>query len=220
MMQLINWNLLQQQDKPVLDRFNKKYLGTNFEIKTEITFEPFYGNPENAKIFFLALNPGYKEQDIIAHQNPEFLKLVNDNLNFRNDDFPYYYFRTDKVYENFEGFKWSKRIFKELISEVEADSLSKAICFIQFHGYHSSKFHKLDQVISSQKVTFDFIRRAIQLKLPIVMMRAKLVWYEALPELKDYAYLIFLKNPRKPTISKNNMVKTSDYYLLLDALRK
>lgn len=215
----INWNKLKEEDNQYLKTFNIKHQGTDFEIKTDITFEPFYGNPEKAKIFFLALNPGYKDEDLTTHQIPAVLKLIDNNLNFRINDFPYYYLHTDEAFQNYAGFKWAKRIFRELIEKVEAENLSKAICCVQFHGYHSSKFAKLGNILPSQEVTFGFVRQAIKLKLLIVLMRSKTLWEAAIPELKEYPNLIILNNPRNPTVSKNNM-KLGKFDLLLQILKE
>jgi hypothetical protein len=213
-------DLLHEDDKVFLEEFNLKHKGSPFELKGQLMSEPFIGNPKTAKIIFLALNPGYDERDDEAHKNQAFQKLISDNIALRDSEYPYYYMHEREPFKDYPGCIWCKRIFKELLNEVGAKILSKEICCIQFHGYHSTKYRQLSKFpLPSQRRTFDFIRDAIKREIPIVLMRSTKIWTVALPELTNYRLLIHLNNPRNPTISRGNM-QEGDFDMLLKALNQ
>jgi hypothetical protein len=50
-------------------------------------------------------------------------------------------------------------------------------------------------------------------------MRSRRVWFNEIPELANYKFLIRLKNPRNPTISLGNM-QPGDFDKVVNALTK
>ncbi len=214
----MNWNLLHPDDLPFLEAFQVRQKGTIFELKNDLLSEPFIGNPETAKVLFLALNPGFDKEDPTVHQKTKFKKIIDDNINLRETEFPYYYLHEDSSLVDDPGFVWCRRIFKELINEIPAKILAQEICCIQFHGYHSSRYKSLGRApLHSQKKTFELIRTAMNNKTTIVLMRSRKIWYNAIPELDGYKFLIQLNNPRNPTISRGNM-KPGEFEKILRVL--
>lgn len=204
-----NHKLLNLQDLPILLEFNKKPKNKEFKIQTELLPEPIIGNPETAKVILLALNPGFKDGEWgenYWHKDIEFRKLISDNIELKFSDYPYYYLNDDKRFENTPGHIWSKRIFKELINELNNNKcLSTKVCLIQYHGYHSKRYKNLGKILPSQEETFSLIRNAMTNKIPIVIMRSKKIWFNAIEGLEGYDEIIILNNPRNPTLSRGNM---------------
>ena len=215
------WNLLNIDDLETLKIFNDKNRNSDVEILGELLPEPFIGNPEKAKVLLLALNPGFKggaNGEYKWHKNESFGKLIFDNIELKETKYPYYYLNTDKSFDKSPGHEWCKRVFRELIEAVTAEELSKKISCIQFHGYHSKKYKYLGNRLPSQEQTFGLIRSSIKRKIPIVIMRSKKIWFNAISELEDYSDLIILKNPRNPTLSDGNMME-GDFNKLVKALK-
>lgn len=214
---------LNESDSYLINKFNEKNKGTKFEILTGLLPEPFIGNPEKAKLLFLALNPGYKggesDGEFKWHSDSKFSKLIYDNLDLLETDYPYYYLNEDDYFKKSPGHEWCKRVFRELINVIGAKELSKKIVCIQYHAYHSNRYKKIDsKLLSSQEIVFPIIHSFMRSGLPIVIMRSKKIWVESISNLAEYQNKIILKNPRNPTISKGNMSE-GEFNYLLDLLK-
>jgi hypothetical protein len=212
------WNLLNVDDLATLQKFNDKNGSTEYKIIGKIFPEPFIGNPEKANVYLLSLNPGYGGDEDIWHRNKKFIKLIFDNIELKETDFPYYYLSTNNYFAKSPGHLWCSRVFKELISAVTAQKLSKAICCIQFHGYHSKKYKSPGDILPSQKQSFDLVKSAMNRKVPIILMRSKKLWFKAINDLENYPNLILLNNPRNPTVSIGNM-KEGEFNKILNSIR-
>ena len=213
-----DWNLLNPADLAILQKFNRENGNNDSKIIGEILPEPFIGNPEKAKVLLLALNPGFGGREHFWHSDNKFRKLIFDNIELKETDFPYYYLNTDKYFEKSPGHEWCIRVFKELINAIGQVELSQKICCIQFHGYHSKRYKYLGGILPSQEPTLDLIRSAMGRKIPIVVMRSKKLWFKTINKLENYPNLIVLKNPRNPTLSNGNM-NEGDFNKVLKALR-
>lgn len=204
------WNLLHVEDLPILRAFNKKAGEAKFAIRPDLLPEPFIGIPDTAKVLFLALNPGYKGPEDDWHSREEFRKLIIDNSKFRSMDYPYYYLNEAPSFRGSPGHIWHKRILSELINAFSAQILSKNICCIQFHGYHSTRYKPLGEILPSQRRSFELVKSVMKRNIPIVLMRSRNIWFDAISDLKTYPSIIILNNYRSPTVSKGNMSE-SDY---------
>lgn len=63
-----------EDDLSAINDFNKKWKGTTDEIITTIPVEPWWGNPLEAKLIILTLNPGY-----VPEVNESLAKLLQSN---------------------------------------------------------------------------------------------------------------------------------------------
>jgi hypothetical protein len=214
---ILDWNLLDVADLQILEAFNSKNSDVDYFIQRHLLPEPYIGQPGSSKVLFLALNPGYHEEDDIAHQHPSLRMAILDNLDGKSGPYPYYYLHEDPEIGIFRGFRWCRRIYKALINEIGAKELSEKIACIQFHGYHSRRYRSLS-LLPSQKMSFSLIREAMSRKILIVLMRSRRIWISAIPELEEYPFLLQLKNPRNPTISPGNM-QPGNFEMVLKALR-
>lgn len=232
-------NLLNIDDLPILLGFNdtqdekiknlsenKRQNEIDAKILTELLPEPFIGNPNAAKVLLLALNPGFQgdaknniKGERYWHSHEKFKKLIFDNINFIDTDYPYYYLNNDEAFLKTPGYIWCKRIFKELINAAGGFGLSKKICCVQFHGYHSKRYKYLGDILPSQRQTFDLIKSFMKTNSPIVIMRSKNIWFDAIKGLQEYENKIILRNPRNPTLSKRNMGE-GDFQKLLDSIKQ
>jgi hypothetical protein len=202
---------------------NKRQKEIDAKILIDLLPEPFIGNPNTAKVLLLALNPGFQgdaKENIKGeyhwHSDERFRKLIFDNINFADTAFPYYYLSNDSFF-NTPGHIWCKRVFKELINAVGDSELSEKICCIQFHGYHSKRYKYLGDILPSQHQSFDLIKSFMKTNSPIVIMRSKKIWFDAIKELQEYENKIILRNPRNPTLSRKNMDE-GNFQKLLNSL--
>ena len=75
---------------------------------------------------------------------------------------------------------------------------------VEFFPYHSVKCkHPLDR-LPSQDYSFGLVQRAIERQAVILIMRAKTLWFEAMPELKSYSRCCTASSVQNPVISPKN----------------
>lgn len=215
------WNLLNIDDYKQLNDYNErqKTKEKKNEILVHLLPEPFIGNLENAKVIFLAYNPGYRgdiknkktgkvelgEDD--WHMKPNFQKLIIDNLNVAQVKYPYYYLNPDKEFEKTPGHIWAKIIFKALIEKIDLEKLAENMACIQFFGYHSKSKKVFTEKLPSQEIVYKWLSNRLHEANPplIVIMRSQKEWYSKIGGLQDYQKKITLKNYQRPYITQNNI---------------
>ena len=241
--------LIDERDKSTIDDFNNKNKkNENFIIRTDLYPEGCIGNPHEAKVILLALNPGYvdeseanNEHNWYKEHGNELEIILRDNLSHNVKNFPYYYFN-DKFKDFSPGHDWIGKRTKELrnfLSEncgVSAEQFSKRIAMIQFFPYHSKKFKDVStDYLDVQKYHFRLVLKAMKDEKLIVCMRSLKKWDKALSTITDgkeklsindkeklgkYPNLIQLKNYRSPYITTGNMkAGEKDFMKIIKALK-
>jgi hypothetical protein len=177
--------------------------------------EPFIGRLNNAKVVFLALNPGFAQTDIDLNMNSsEFVSAVRANLS-DSKNAPFYYFAGGLEFTG--GYKWWKNRLGPLIKDgVKLDTLAKKIMCIEYFPYHSVTYKNLKNVMPSQSYSFSLVRQAISENKMIIIMRSKKLWLETVPELTNYPFLE-LNSSQNVIISPRNLGE-DNYLKLLSAL--
>jgi hypothetical protein len=163
----------------------------------------FIGGLDNAEVVFLLLNPGFNEGDItIDLQIPGFADDIRHNHTDPHAS-PFYVF--NEGYQHTEIYKWWARILNPLVKAgVGISTLRTKIMTIEYFPYHSVSYKNLP-IVPSQHIAFDLVNEAIGQGKIIIVMRSKDLWYDAVPELKNYTNKMFIKNRRQPYISPNNL---------------
>ena len=111
-----------------------------------------------------------------------------------------------------------ERILKPVLNQIEDNRLllSHKICELQYFPYHSKNYKSINQVLDSQKYTFQLLRGAISNNKMIIILRSEKLWLEAVPELNgNYSKLNSYQNV---IISENNLGK-SDFEKLIKLIK-
>jgi len=165
--------------------------------------EPYGGNLDTAKVVCLVLNPGFEEADVTTNfDNPYWVREVRANLEHKTE-LPFLYLSPGV--QNTGGYKWWTAKTKPLErAGVTRNDLLLGLMMIEFFPYHSVRYRHNKHYIPSQQYQFHLVREAIRLGKTLIIMRARNVWTEAVPELAAYPYLE-LNNPRNVSISRTNL---------------
>jgi hypothetical protein len=203
-------------DKQAIEKFNEK-ASDDYKIHTDLPPEPYIGNPITADIFLLALNPGYAgdEKEYLS-KNPTLYQALLNNLIHQNIDYPLFFF--EERFNDSPGAKWWERILKPVLNRTDDNRLllSHKICELQYFPYHSKSYKSINQVLDSQKYTFQLLRRAIRNNKMIIILRSEKLWLEAVPELNgNYCKLNSYQNV---IISENNLGK-ADFEKLIELIK-
>jgi len=190
------------EDEKIIQNFNKKYDGTDYQIITNMYPEPFIGSL-NANVILLNLNPGFGgKQDLEAHNKKDkFTETIKDNLSHSLKDNPFYFL--DPQFAETPGYAWWTKKLKSLIIEVGQDVVAKNLLCIELFPYHSSKYRSTAQ-LPSQEYTKFLVKSAINRNAIIIGMRAIRKWLDLLPELQRYQSFYKLNNPQNVSVSRNN----------------
>jgi len=190
---------------------NPKHLG----LQLEILPVPYLGNIEKASVVLLCLNPGYhKSLDRKAYKDKYCFRESLNSLTFSNE-IPF--LCLDQKLKYTGGYKWWTRLLKRLMEEFGMKTLSEKLMCLQYLPYHSKTYCNPPCILPSQKFTFSLLKKAIEDKKTIVIMRSKKLWFKAVPELKTYPF-IELKNYRMPYFTERN-TKNGDFQRIIEALR-
>lgn len=218
-LEIIENNLVLEEDKPLIDTFNRKTKKKENQIDTSLPPEPFVGDINNAEVFILSLNPGIKKTadiNIDREYNkkfPDFEKQVIDNIHQNLDkEYPHFYLNPKNCLS--EGFKyWTSKLSDLIENKDDLKKLSKKICTLEYFPYHSVNFKKPKDQLPSQKYTFEIVKKAMKNNKIIVLMRGMKIWKKEIKGLEEYNKLIQLNSPQNPKISEKN-VKDNKFKIL------
>lgn len=199
------WKSLPLSEPYILDEdlatieSHKNFIG----LRLDTLPEPLVGGLNNAKVVFLALNPGFTDSDVDVNMKlPAFLEGCRNNLNDPFDS-PFYYFNGGL--EETGGYKWWSAKLKPLISAgISLDTLRDKIMMIEYFPYHSINYKHINAFTPSQLYSFEVVKEAIKLEKTIVIMRSKSLWLQAVPELANYNYMT-LSSTQNVVISPKNI---------------
>lgn len=189
------------QDRAILDRYLPTSTGDH-ALRLDKLPLPYVGSPARADILLLALNGGFKPQDI-THQNDDadYRQQNRKNLTFESR-YPFFYL--DSAFKYTGGYQWWHRRLRHFINRYGQEVTASRFACVQFFPYCSKRYKALPQYVPSQEYSFSLVREAIQDGKPIVIMRSREIWFRRVPELRTYPY-IELKYPRNPYLDRKHM---------------
>lgn len=189
------------QDKPVLDRYASAFTGDH-QFRLDKLPLPYVGSPAKADVLLLALNGGFKPQDI-THQNQDADYAEQNRLNLTFESrHPFFYL--DTAFQYTGGYLWWHRRLLHFIEKYGLEAVTSKVACVQAFPYCSTKYKALPHQVPSQEYSFSLVRQAIEDGKPIVIMRSREIWFKCVPELRQYAY-IELGNCLNPYLSRNQM---------------
>jgi len=212
------------QDRLIIESFNAS-AKDEYRLRLNLPPEPFQGNPLDAEVVILTLNPGFVEKCNVGKYNAlteaeqkEFVKAkcltmsMQDELCVPDDDV---------INDIGEGY-WKRK----LKAALEIPDANKKIAVIQFLGYFSYKaipkkyFGGDEPLLYTQEYTMRLIRYLMQEEKVIIIARREKEWYRHIPELEYYEKKILLVNYRNPTISQGNCIDKDNGWKLIEAALK
>jgi hypothetical protein len=198
--------------------------GEEFErlygYRTNLLPDPFTGDPD-APIVVFTLNPGYTDDakalrwrnkgcsgsDDWWHANSKVMRdCYRANLKHQPQDYPMFFL--DPRLRGSPGGIYYRQQFGKLIELYGERRVAKGVFVIEYFPYHSNNFSALAQV-PSQRYAYHLIRRAMERRACIVVMRKASALLAAVPELRDYP-IITANSPRNATVSPGNVRRFSE----------
>ena len=175
------------------------------EDKARYRFEmypvPYIGNPKQAEVYLLSLNPGFKinyKEEII---NTEFVEQAKNSLTFTSNP-PFYFL--DSRFSKTDGYKYYYARLRQIIDHVGIEKVSNKIMCVEYFPYHSEVYKHFKSIIPSQEYSFTLVREAMKKNKIIIFQRSKKLWIKEIPELESYPTLQ-IKSFRSPYITKKNL---------------
>lgn len=188
------------EDAPAIKAFNERApIARRYDLS--LFPEPFFGSI-SSPVLLLALNPGWSPLDAGIHAEPSFAKQSLRSLALKLAPYPFLHLQPSL---STPGSIWWQRITRALINEVGFEAVAKNLSCVQFFPYHSPTFGSARLSVPSQQFGFQLVRNAVRRNAEIVVMRSRRLWFAAVPELSQYSRVHFIKNPRNPSLSPNNL---------------
>ncbi len=203
-----------KSELPVINKFNElqriisKDEYYNYHIHTRILPAPFMGDVMNSPIVLLTLNPGWDEEeakkDFYNKYSAYWITMLTHE--FPIPDLPL--FCLDEEYAESSPY-WVNKLIP-LIEETSKEAVARNISVIQFFPYQSKKYKGMNKKLSngfleSQKYNFDLVKKAIDRKALIIILRGRRIWKDAVEELKEYPRLKYTNSVLNPILSENNL---------------
>ena len=199
-------------DKDALKNYEQKLekYGDDYKLDLEYIPGPYMGNPKEATLFLLNLNPNWANGKEFYAKQEDTLKK---NLEHRIDNCPL--FCLDPKWK--DDYDWWYGKLKGLIDEIDLinkkglETVRRKVFVAEYFPYSSKSYREVNIILESQKYTFQLVREAIIAKKTIVVMRHETEWDAAVPELVGYEKKYIVKNPQQPYIGPGKIAINVDF---------
>lgn len=190
------------EDLAVVREFNRRASKDHKLRINRLLPEPYVGDP-NAPVVFLGNNPGFGNA-ARYRMEPYFRERMRNNLLHKKVDCPFVYFDPDL--NEILRYWWESKLRGLLRHGFKHDVLARSILAVEHFPYPSRNYRGWRDPLPSkaQDYSFSLVRKAMQRKATIVLMRGRKRWLRALPELERYKRFYRLNNPMAGTISERN----------------
>ena len=215
------------QDKEVIERYAASDLKDEFKLQLSMIPKPFMGNPLDAEVVVLTLNPGYNEkydvdeyEKCTPEQRKRFIETKCRIMALQDDRCIQ---DGENEYMNLpEASYWKNKLKTVLAISPDAN---KKLAIIEYMGYSSRMYKDIPRklftngstLLPTQEYTIRLVRYLMQQDKVIVITRAANKWFEHIPELKYYKKKIMLNSPQNIYLSPQNC-KENGWELIETAL--
>lgn len=186
-------------EKRIAD-IDKEYL-TKFSCSKKIQRntlpEPYTGDVRS-NVYCLNLNPGDACVCVDSEQQikEKFEKYTLQTLRHEIKDNMWF------LLEKTAGYTWLQQMTKELREYKKGQNPRMFV--IEYFPYHTVKGAYFPRKLPSYEYSNQLIRQAMAENKYIVIMRHRKEWLQRISGLEEYERLVYLNNPRKPYLTKNN----------------
>lgn len=189
-----------EQDRAIIEKHNRTASAERF-IHLNCLPEPFLGKPD-APVILLNLNPGFDPDDVRFHlEDRAFIERSRANLRHEAQDYAFYLL--DPAIEEAPGHRWWTSHLRGLVEACGRQTVARNVLCVEHFPYHSERFG-FNGLVPSQEYSFYLVREAIRRSALIVQMRSRRIWFEAIPELRDYPHWCELSSPQSAYVSPRN----------------
>jgi len=161
---------------------------------------PFVGDPRQASVVLLGLNPGWTPLTPVAEKG-EYAEQNRLCLTYASR-VPF--FSLDEALVQTPGYLWWSRRLRLVIERCGIELVSRGVACVEWFPYHSASFRRLPSLIPSQTYGFELVRAAAKRGALIILMRSRDLWLSAAPELET-ADVLSLRVPRSPYVTPANL---------------
>jgi len=220
---IIREDCVHSEDRRIVEEFNH-ITKDEYLLRLDLPPEPFQGNPLNAEVIILTLNPGFVEKcnvgmfEALSYEEKiDFIAAKCRTMSMQDE-----LCVPDNDIINDIGEHYWERKLKSVLSFPEAN---KRIAIVQFLGYFSKKyksipkklFHGEEALLYTQKYTIRLIRYLMQENKLLIIGRHIKMWYKYIPELERYPRKVLLNSYLQTAVSPGNC-KEGDFELIKEAL--
>lgn len=171
-------------DRKAIKEYNSM-VSDEKRIVTDLLPGPYVGNPLEASVIVLSLNPGFDEAAYHWHNDPSFSRDLRQNLVHCPIEYPFYYLNPS--YRESGGSQYWRRFLREVIRAVGGDNperlVANRVAVVEWYAYHSRAFSWREELgdTDSHRYSQMIVRRALSERNRIfVVHRAPRRWNNAL----------------------------------------
>ncbi len=169
-------------------------------IHTGLLPEPFLG-PLDAQVILLNLNPGFAPENHRVHRRPSFSGAVRRTLRGTDQPYPFYYLDPEP---DGGGYRWWRSRLRALTSATSNEVVARGVLCVEYFPYHSVRFGHRAVRVPSQEFGFSLVREALRRSAVVIVMRARRLWENAVPELRGYGRIFGLNSQQNVSITPRN----------------
>lgn len=189
----ISWeNSIAEIDKEYLAK-----LSCFKKIQKNTLPEPYTGDVRS-NVYCLNLNPG--DACVCDNSEPQIKKKFEEytQKTLRHDIDENMWFLLKET----AGYTWWQQMTEELRKYKKGQDPRMFV--IEYFPYHTVKGAYFPRKLPSYEYSNQLIRQAMAENKYIVIMRHRKEWLQRISGLEEYERLVYLNNPRKPYLTKNN----------------
>jgi hypothetical protein len=202
------------EDRESVEAFNAKNAcrqknAWRYHYHLELLPDPFIGNLNPPGVLF-SLNPGYTPQTLANgncnddwwHKNSAELREAY-RMNFDEERSVYPMFFLDPQFSDNPGGRYWGQKLGDLIRACDRERVARNLVTIEFFPYHLNRYRGGCKVPSQEFARYQ-MRRAMERRAVVLIVRAKTALLRAVPELQKYPFLS-VNSPACGYVSRGNV---------------
>ena len=212
------------EDRQIVEAFNAQ-ANDEHRLRLDLPPEQFQGNPLNAEVIILMLNPGFVEKCNVGKyeilsitEQKEFIKAKCATMSMKDE-----LCVPDNDIINAIGEQYWPRKLKYVMETIP--NANKKIAVVNVLGYFSVKYKPIpkklfgidEQLLYTQKFTIRLVQYLMNKGKVIIIARGEKEWYRLIPKLETYVKKVLLNSYRNPSITPNNC-QNNGFKLIEEAL--
>ena len=150
---------IQRQHRFVLDadvsRVNSynETVTEQFQLRTDVPPEPLHGNPFNASVVALMLNPGFHDDDVVFAADPVYCEQLDREMSIAEGPGEFPFVPLDPRWSMTPSGSWWRKVLSRFIDEAGDQRVAERFAVLEWYPYHSRSFRYKSHLLRCSPAT-------------------------------------------------------------------
>ena len=130
-----------------------KTVDEKFQLRIDVPPEPIHGNPFEANIILLMLNPGFHDDDVLYAADADYCKQLECETSIVQGPGDYPFVPLDPCWSETPSGSWWRKVLSRFITLAGDRKVSERFSVLEWYPYHSRSFRYKSHLLRLSEAT-------------------------------------------------------------------